>query len=276
MKNQRMNPFSSKRNNSESKLDKITLTTSGSSSVNGRTKTAIFANSKGGVGKSTVALLMSMGLATRHGDSKIELIDLDPQATSSDSLKRFANRRFSVLQDDAFFLGNGFPNNSKIISHIEQKGSFNHNNHYLIFDSPAGSEPARSAFFLSCDIIFVPTSVSDADIFATRNFLNSLQDLFSSEAGTNATKLPSVVILPTMIDSRDDFNEVRIELSSAAAYLGKPLYYSPLFRRAFRAEAEDKNVKDMLLHSSDYINWLTNLLIHSHAISPRPRKLFQL
>jgi len=93
--------------------------------VHGLTKTAIFANSKGGVGKSTIALLMSLGLATRHSDSKIELIDLDPQATSSDSLRRFANRRFTVVQDESFFLGNGFPNNSKIINHIESKVSFN-------------------------------------------------------------------------------------------------------------------------------------------------------
>ena len=84
----------------------------------GITKTAIFANSKGGVGKSTLALLMGLGLATRSGRDKIELIDLDPQATSSDSLKRFTNHRFSVVQDNDFFLGNGFPNNAKITNHF--------------------------------------------------------------------------------------------------------------------------------------------------------------
>ncbi|MEC7455133.1 MAG: ParA family protein, partial [Pseudomonadota bacterium] len=48
-------------------------------------KTAVFANSKGGVGKSTIALLTSLSLATRHNRAKVELIDLDPQATTSDS-----------------------------------------------------------------------------------------------------------------------------------------------------------------------------------------------
>ncbi|MDA7852556.1 ParA family protein [Porticoccaceae bacterium] len=244
--------------------------------MHGLTKTAIFANSKGGVGKSTIALLMSLGLATRHSDSKIELIDLDPQATSSDSLRRFANRRFTVVQDESFFLGNGFPNNSKIINHIESKVSFKHNSNYMVFDSPAGSDPARSAFFLSCDIIFVPTSVSDADIFATKKFLDSLDELFKSEAGISSGKPPSVVILPTMVDSRDEFNELRTVLAHAPAYLGKPLYYSPLFRRAFRAEANDKNVRDLLLESADYIQWLTHLFVHSHTIKQRPKKLFQL
>ena len=60
-------------------------------------KTAVFANSKGGVGKSTIALLTSLSLATRHHRAKIELIDLDPQATTSDSLSRFANHRFNVI-----------------------------------------------------------------------------------------------------------------------------------------------------------------------------------
>ena len=39
-------------------------------------KTAVFANSKGGVGKSTIALLTSLSLATRYNRAKVELIDL--------------------------------------------------------------------------------------------------------------------------------------------------------------------------------------------------------
>jgi cellulose biosynthesis protein BcsQ len=72
-----------------------------------RGRTAIFANAKGGVGKSTLALMMSLGLATRHPQAQVELIDLDSQATSSDSLRRFANRRFSVRNDDSLFLASG-------------------------------------------------------------------------------------------------------------------------------------------------------------------------
>jgi len=39
----------------------------------------VFANSKGGVGKSTLALMASLGLATLYPDSRVELIDLDVQ-----------------------------------------------------------------------------------------------------------------------------------------------------------------------------------------------------
>jgi cellulose biosynthesis protein BcsQ len=242
--------------------------------VAGLTKTAIFANSKGGVGKSSIALLMSLGLATRHGNSKIELIDLDPQATTSDSLQRFANSRLSVVRDESFHLGNELLNNAKIISHIESKVGFSST--YLIFDTPAGTDPERSSFFLSADIIFVPTSVSDADIFATKKFLQALQKLFNSDDDINSGELPTVVILPSIVDSREEFNEVRSALSHVPGYLGKPLFYSPLFRRAFRAQANDNNVRELLINSSDYIEWLTSLLVNSETIKQRPTTLFQL
>ena len=82
-------------------------------------KTAVFANSKGGVGKSTIALLTSLSLATKYNRANVELIDLDPQATTSDSLSRFANYRFKVINNEEFYLGSTTPNNSRIISHLE-------------------------------------------------------------------------------------------------------------------------------------------------------------
>jgi hypothetical protein len=72
-----------------------------------RTRTAVFANSKGGVGKSTLALLTCLGLATRDALARIELIDIDVQSTSSESLKKFTNERFSVINDDGMFLASG-------------------------------------------------------------------------------------------------------------------------------------------------------------------------
>ena len=125
-----------------------------------KTRTAIFANSKGGVGKSTLALLTCLGLASRFKRASVELIDLDNQSTSSDSLQRFANDRFSVINDDHLFLASGSPNNGNIVNHIDSEPRNNENDSFLLFDSPAGSEPARSSFLLRCNLIFVPTPVS--------------------------------------------------------------------------------------------------------------------
>ena len=242
-----------------------------------KTRTAIFANSKGGVGKSTLALLTCLGLASRHKNASVELIDLDSQSTSSDSLQRFANHRFSVINDEHLFLASGSPNNGNIVNHIDSEPRNSEKDSFLIFDSPAGSEPARSSFLLRCNLIFVPTSVSDADVHATKKYLRSLQDLFDrqdqqvSEAGS-----PAIVILPNMMDSREEYNELRQILATEPAYYGKPLYFSTVFRRAFRDEENDTNVKRLMLDSAGYVDWITSLILNGETLIGAEEKLYQL
>lgn len=241
-----------------------------------RGRTAIFANAKGGVGKSTLALMMSLGLATRHPQAHVELIDLDSQATSSDSLRRFANRRFSVRNDESLFLASGSPNNGNIINHIDSEPAHNTAKKYIVFDSPAGNEPGRSSFLWHCDVIFVPTSVSDADVFATRKYLASLQQLFERQRRAYEDTYPTIIILPNLVDSRDEFNELRNTLADCQAFIGNPLYYSPLFRRAFREQDDDGNIKALLQNYDGYLRWLTRIFTDCGSLGPNPEKLFQL
>ena len=239
-------------------------------------KTAVFANSKGGVGKSTIALLTSLSLATKYNRANVELIDLDPQATTSDSLSRFANYRFKVINNEEFYLGSTTPNNSRIISHLESSSDNHISECYSVIDCPAGNDPVRSTFLLHSDIIFIPTSVSDADVFATKKYIASLIDLFESDVENSPKKPPLAVILPSMIDHRDELNELRSVLAGMPVYFGKPLKYSPNFRRAFRAERDDSNVKILLKEHAAYSQWITDLFIHSDRLKLRPKKLFQL
>ncbi|MED5341769.1 MAG: ParA family protein [Pseudomonadota bacterium] len=241
-----------------------------------RGKTAIFANSKGGVGKSTLALMMSLGLATRHPNAHVELIDLDSQATSSDSLRRFANHRFAIRNDDSLFLASGSPNNGNIINHIDSEPAHNRAKKFIVFDSPAGNEPSRSSFLWHCDVIFVPTSVSDADVFATRKYLSSLKQLFERQRRAYEDTHPAIVILPNLVDSREEFNELRNTLADCQAFIGNPLYYSPLFRKAFREQDDDGNIKALLQSYGAYIKWLTNTFAQCGELGPNPEKLFQL
>ncbi|MBK51957.1 MAG: hypothetical protein CMQ45_06190 [Gammaproteobacteria bacterium] len=239
-----------------------------------RTRTAVFANSKGGVGKSTLALLTCLGLATRDTLANIELIDVDPQSTSSESLKRFANERFSVINNDRMFLASGSPNNGNIVNHIDSLPRDRGQNSFLVFDSPAGNEPERSSFLQKCNIIFVPTSVSDADVSATIKYLEALRHLFHSQRAQNSEAMqPAVVILPNMVDNRDEFNELRRIFSNEPVYFGEPLYFSRLFRKAFREEFEDNNVKRLLRINQWYVDWITNLIFNSEKLR-RPSTVF--
>ncbi len=242
-----------------------------------KTRTVIFANSKGGVGKSSLALLTCLGLAFKHKNALIELIDLDNQSTSSDSLRRFANHRFSVINDDHLFLASGSPNNGNIVNHIDSEPRNSEEDSFLVFDSPAGSEPARSSFLLRCNLIFVPTSVSDADVHATKKYLRSLKDLFyRQERQVVEQGSPAIVILPNMMDSREEYNELRNLLADEPVYFGEPLYFSRLFRKAFRDEEKDKNVTRLLLDSAEYVNWITSLILNSEKLAGSEGKLYQL
>ena len=235
----------------------------------------IFGNSKGGVGKSTLALMAGLGLATRHQNADIEIIDLDPQATSSDSLQRFTNERFSVVRDEDFFLASGSPNNGNIVNHIGHDRARPQRQKFIIFDSPAGSDPIRSSFLLHCDIIFVPTSVADADVFATHKFLAGLQELIDKRS-TDDKRLPAVVILPNMVDCRDDFNNVRHAFGAEPFLLGHPLYYAPIYRRAFRADEGDVSVKLLLKQAKPYLKWLVDVISNHDSLPRMPAKLYQL
>ena len=180
------------------------------------------------------------------------------------------------MNDDNLFLASGSPNNGNIINHIESEPTHKNKQKFIVFDSPAGNEPGRSSFLLHCDVIFVPTSVSDADIFATRKYLASLQQLFQRQRKDYDNKIPLVIILPNLVDSREEFNELRQALDDCPAYIGQPLYYSPLFRRAFRAEDDDGNVRALLRSNDAYIEWLTTTMAELDRLHPNPVKLFQL
>ena len=239
-------------------------------------RSVVFANSKGGVGKSTLALMASLGIATLRPSSRVELIDLDVQKTSSDSLRRFENSRFSVLENEDFFLNSGSPNNGNLINHMGSDFPYRNTQKYIIFDSPAGNEPSRSTFLSHCDLIFVPTSVGDADVFATLKYLDELQGLFSRQQIHIDGPPPPIVLLPNMVDSREEFNELRNQFTRHSVYFGKPLYYAPTFRRAFRSDENDTSVAKLLQQAKPYIGWLTDLIARGDQLPLPPKTLFQL
>jgi hypothetical protein len=59
-------------------------------------------------------------------------------------------------------------------------------------------------------------------------------------------------------------------------FFGKPLYYAPIFRRAFRSDENDTSVAKLLRQAKPYIGWLTKLIRRADELPPSPNKLFQL
>ena len=129
-----------------------------------------------GLVKSTLAFISCLNLAVKQPDFHIEFIDLDRQGTTQDSLRRFTNKRFCLIDDPEFLLASGGPNNARIYQHLSSNKSIDasYSKRFVFFDTPAGTNFIEYSFLNDADYLFVPTSSSDADLFATRKFLSQL------------------------------------------------------------------------------------------------------
>ena len=243
------------------------------------TLTIAFANSKGGVGKSTLAFISCLNVAVKQPDSYIEFIDLDRQATTQDSLKRFTNERFCLIEDPEFLLASGGPNNARIYQHLCSdsflKSSFKRR--LVFFDTPAGTNFVEYSFLNDADYLFVPTSSSDADLFATKKFLGQL---FMKDGGfkgySTTQKLPTVLVIPNLLETRQEMMHVYQSLREFPCYLGHPIIYSRLFKRTFGGEISDYNVAELLRFTEEFGDWFTDIIMNPERTQNVPKSLFQI
>ncbi len=238
-----------------------------------------FANSKGGVGKSTLAFISCLNLAVKQPDSYIEFIDLDRQGTTQDSLKRFANDRFDLIDDPELLLASGGPNNARIYQHLSSDSFLEkqYPKRLVFFDTPAGTNFVEYSFLNDADYLFVPTSSSDADLFATRKFLSQL---FAKnrqfEEYSSAQRLPTVLVIPNMLETRQEMMHVYQALREFPCYLGHPIIYSRLFKRTFGGEISDHNVAELLRFTEEFGEWFVDIIMNPDRTKNAPKSLFQI
>lgn len=236
-------------------------------------KKVTFINPKGGVGKSTLALLTSIALASRS-QSEVIMLDLDDQATSSRSLKRFENERLRIYGSSEVMFHSGPPNNRDITSFISSAN--NDQDQFLVVDTPAGISVGDYPFLTSFDFIFVPTSCSDADVYATHDFLNQLVNDGTYAHSVRMTRKPLIVLLPNQVVSKKDVSELRVAFQSFPALFGKPLTHSVQMRKAFRPDSDDRNLIKVLKHTRVYFDWLNALIGGGLELPSRVNRLYQL
>ena len=236
-------------------------------------KKVTFINPKGGVGKSTLALMSSISLASRFTDSDVLMLDLDIQATSSRSLKRFENDRLRIYGSAEFMVESGAPYKSAITSFVVEAN--NDDGQFLVIDTPASVSVRDYPFLSVCDYIFVPTSCSDADLSATYDFLDQL-DSDGLFVNSRTRKKPLVVLLPNQVFSKKDINEVRLAFDKFPALFGKSLPYSIKMRKAFRPDSDDKTLKQLLRATRGYFDWMTTLISGDLRLPDKIDRLYQL
>ena len=240
--------------------------------------TVVFANSKGGVGKSTVAFVSCLKLALKKPEFLIEFIDLDRQATTSESLHRFANKKFKLVSDPEFLLASGGVNNARIYQHLKSSFQLKSENEKRIvfFDTPAGTTATEYSFMLDVDYLLVPTSASDADLGATKKFLSRLYDSNPQINGGKIRFLPTVVVIPNLLEDRAEILTIYRSLREFPCFLGHPIFYSKVFRTTFNYGISDHNVVDLLRITEDFGDWLVDLVCDPSLTSYTPSTLHQI
>lgn len=174
----------------------------------------VVANSKGGVGKSTVAVHLAAWLC-RQGHS-VTLADCDTQQSSSEWIREACPEVRAVRMDDAGEILNE-------LTDIAQETD------YLVADGPGALAETSRALLLKADLAIVPCKASMLEVRALAKATEHLRQARDVRQG-----LPPAVVVLSMVGKNYRLTK---DMREAAAALGLPLAASPLTLRQVYADA---------------------------------------
>jgi len=180
-------------------------------------------NSKGGVGKTTIAVHLAAFLASRKRE--VIFIDADPQASASAWIKELSPS-VRLEQADA---------PEKLIRRAVELSDDADD---IVIDGPAGLSATTRAIMLRADRVFLPCGPSILDLRAASKAVVLLREAQKARKG-----LPKGWLIPNKLQKRGKLSR---EMMSAAAKLGVPILAGLSQRQAFAdAAGQAKVVSDM-------------------------------
>lgn len=174
----------------------------------------VIANTKGGVGKSTLAVHLA-GWLHRHGKSVV-LADCDPQRSSSDWV------------GDAVpgVTGVPLPGANEILNQLPR---FAEGAEFVVADGPGSNSEVSRALLLRADVAIVPCKASMLEVRALASATEVLRQAQDIRGG-----LPEAHIVLSMVGSR---HRLTRDMKEAAAALELPLAPVPVVLRQAYADA---------------------------------------
>lgn len=174
----------------------------------------VIANTKGGVGKSTIAVHLA-GWLRRHGKSVV-LADCDPQRSSSEWVG-------DAVPD---VTGVPLPGPNEILNQLPRLAE---GAEFVVADGPGSNSEVSRALLLRADMAIVPCKASMLEVRALASATEVLRQAQDIRGG-----LPEAHIVLSMVGSR---HRLTRDMKDAAAALELPLAPIPIVLRQAYADA---------------------------------------
>lgn len=213
----------------------------------------MFANAKGGTGKSTIAFLSALHYAATR-NARVCVVDFDRLRTTYNALRRFADSGVK-----SFYLADEYGEGHKVSPEAVRSAldGCRADSDTLFVDTPSGFPAGTMVPAIAPGLIFVPVSVSDADIIATRAYLPELED-----AAARVTELtgfwPQIVVVPNQVFSEDDAKRIRDIFRDRSIQIASTLAFSRVLRDVFHFEPGDTNIASVFRDDGDFFQWMSS------------------
>ena len=208
-------------------------------------KSIFVANVKGGVGKSTLSIMLARELAEIIPTQNITVIDTDLQRTATEFLTN-SNPEINV---EFLPITPAFENtNISLVQQFIKQNEFRPG-HVVIVDTPAGSSQRLWNLVAEGYAVLIPTTLSNADLLPTENFIRNL-DKVKARYGKYH---PHLIVCPNKIPfGQKDFSVMADRLNNHDVVIGPALRDLASVRHFYNGKAEKWENKSNSNAQSDF------------------------
>ena len=208
-------------------------------------KSIFVANVKGGVGKSTISIMLARTLSQKIPSKNITVIDTDLQRTATEFLTN-SNPEINI---EFLPITPAFENtNISLVQQFIKQNEFRPG-HVVIVDTPAGSSQRLWNLVAEGYCVLIPTTLSNADLLPTENFIRSM-DQVKARYGKS---YPHLIVCPNKIPfGQKDFSLMAERLNNHDVVIGPALRDLASVRHFYNGKIENWEKKSNSNAQSDF------------------------